>query len=199
MQTPKVVFRYSRIYDQVYRRSKVKLRRGPKKYPSTKKILKYIKRVEKLWRKDERKVLSEISKAIGLKWKSKFIICYVVGRSIPFSSPLTMPIYEKHPDYFVDVLTHELIHNLFVQNMDKSKRAWNYIFKRYKRFSWNTKTHIPLHAIHTHIYLKFYSEKRLERDIRLISFLPDYDKSWRTVQKEGYEKIIKEFRKRLRK
>jgi len=197
MNYPKIIFKYSWIYDQTWK----EVSSGKKKnYASQRKILNYIKKVEKLWRKEEKKVLQELAKITHLEWKAKFITCYVVGRCKPFSDPLTIPVYEKYPDYFIDVLTHELIHNLFIQpgNYQKSKKAWQYFHQKYKKFSHNTRIHIPLHAIHSHIYYKFFNEQRLKRDIKFISFLPDYKKSWQTVQKEGYKNIINEFVKRMR-
>jgi len=192
---PKIIFRYSPIYDELWGEKRGK---KIKDYLSSKKILNYIKKVEKLWRKDEKKVLTELSKIIKLKWKEKQIYCYVVERCIPFSDPLTLPVYEKYPDYFIDVLIHELIHQLiFTQNEEETRKAWNYIWRKYKRETKKTKTHIPLHAIHTHIYLKFYDEERLKRDIKLLSHLKDFKKSWKIVRKEGYQKIIKEFVKRI--
>jgi len=89
------------------------------------KVLNYIKKVEKLWRKEEKKVLQELIRITYLKWRAKSITCYIVGRCKPFSDPLTMPVYEKCPDYFIDVLIHELIHNLFIQlgNYQKAKKV----------------------------------------------------------------------------
>ncbi len=198
MNTPKIIFKYSPIYNDIW---KGRLSKKTKNYPSEKQIINYIKVVEKLWRKDEKKILKELSQISQMKWRSKTIDCFVVGRCIPFSWPLTMPIYEKHPDYFIDILIHELIHDLFVDDMDlkKSDKAWQHINQKYKNESRETKGHIIIHAIHTHIYLKFYNEKRLKRDIKLISFLPDYKRSWDIVQKEGYHNIIQEFQKRIKK
>lgn len=198
MNVPKIIFRYSWIYDEIWKEGKKKYRKKIQEYPSPKQILNYIEKVEKLWRSDEKKILSELSKITRLKWKSDYIYCYIVGRCRPFSDPLTIPVYKKL-DYFIDVLIHELIHQLFIQdgNLEKAKKAWNYIDRKYKKESRKTKNHILLHAIHSHIYLKFFNEKRLKRDIGTISFLPDYKKSWEIVQKEGYENIIQEFVKRI--
>jgi hypothetical protein len=77
------------------------------------------------------------------------------------------------------------------------RKAWKYIERKYKNESFKTRIHIPLHAIHTHIYLKFFGEERLRRDVEAISFLPDYKRSWEIVQKEGYKKIIQEFVKQV--
>ena len=194
MNYPKIIFKYSWIYDQTWKEGLIG--KKSKKYPSSKRILNYIKKVQKLWRKDEKKVLLELSKISHLDWKSKFIYCYVVGRCRPFSDPLTMPVYEKHPDYFIDILTHELIHNLFIQNFKRMKRSWQYFYRKYKKETERTKHHILLHAIHSHIYLKFYGEKRLKRNV---SFpIRDFKKSWQIVQKEGYKNIIREFIKRIK-
>jgi hypothetical protein len=198
MSLPKVVFKYSRVYDQKW---KERINLHPKKntaYPSEKRIQNYILRIEKLWRGKERKILTEMTRVTGLKWKSKTILCYVVGRCTPFSEPLTMPVYENR-NYFIDVLTHELIHQLFTQpgNLRRAKKSWSYIDKKYRNQSRKTRIHILLHAIHSHIYFRIFNEKRLERDIELISHLPDYRKSWQIVQKEGYKNIIREFKRRV--
>ena len=200
IMTPKIIFKYSPVYDQNWKEWIKIYKRKTGKYPTTNQILSYIKKVEKLWRKDEKKILEELSNVTGLKWRSEFIYCYVVGRCIPFSDPLTLPVYDKYPDDFIDTLIHELIHQLFIQkgNKKKTEKAWNYIDRKYKEESHKTRIHIPLHAIHSHMYLKSFNEKRLNRDIRLISHLPDYKKAWEIVQKEGYQKIIKEFTKRVK-
>ena len=194
---PKINFKYSWIYDQIWRDFVSK--KEKKNYPSARRILSYIKKIEKLWRKEEKRVLQELAGVAHLNWKEKSINCYVVGKCKPFSDPLTVHIYDKLPDYFIDVLIHELIHNLFIQpgNEQKTRKAWQYFHRQYKNLPFNTRIHIPLHAIHSHIYYKFFNEKRLERDIKLISFLLDYKKSWQIVQREDYRKIIDEFAKRV--
>jgi len=197
---PKIIFKYSWIYDQNWKEWIKIYKRKTGKYPTTKQIINYITKVEKLWKKDEKKILEELSEVSGLKWKSKFIYCYIVGRCIPFSDPLTLPVYDKYPDYFIDVLVHELIHQLFTQdgNLKRSEKVWAYINRKFKKESFNTRIHIPLHALHSHIYLKFFDENRLKRDINLVKFFPDYKKSWGLVQKMGHKKIIEEFTKRIK-
>lgn len=197
---PKIIFKYSWIYDQIWKEGQILRTKKSKNYPLSRKILNYIKKIEKLWKKEEKRIIRELSRVAHLKWKSKLIDCYVVGRCRPFSQPLTMPIYEKYPDYFIDVLTHELIHNLFVQegNLKKSKKAWQYFYRKYKKDTITTKIHIPLYATQSHIYYKFFNKKRLERDIKLVNFFPDYKKSWQIVRKEGYKNIVNEFVKRVK-
>lgn len=197
---PKVEFRYSWIYDENWKKwIKVYKNRKIDRNLSIQYIWKYIKAIKKLWGRKEKRILQELSKVSGLKWKSRSIYCYVVSNCVPFSDPLTLHIYNKK-DQFIDTLIHELIHELFTQhdNIEKSKGAWNYIYKKYNNESHTTKIHIPLHAIHSYIYLKFFGKKRLKRDIEEISFLPDYKKSWKIVQRDGYKNIINEFRKRIK-
>lgn len=201
---PKVVFDYCWVYDdhwkEVWYNEKLwKKTKMKKQYPSEKVIRQYIKKVEKLWRKDEKKILAELSKISGLKWKYKEITCFVVGRCRPFSHPLTIPIYKKHPNAFIDTLIHEMIHQLFIQpgNLKRSRKVWEYFNRKYKNQHFITIIHIPLHAMYFHIFLKFYNDKRLNKDIEWSVAFPSYKRSWDIVQKEGYQNIVKEFRKRL--
>jgi len=199
MVIPKIIFKYSRIYDEIWREGFLG-KNSREYYPSERKILNYIKKVEKLWREHERKVLTELSNITHLKWKVRSIYCYVVGKCKPISEPLTLPLYEKHPDFFIDMLIHELIHNLFTQegNLKKTKRAWNYFRSKYKKESPRTIIHIPLQAIHTHIYLKFFNDRRLKRNITRDQQFRDYHRAWQIIQKEGHKNIINEFVKRIK-
>ncbi len=112
-----------------------------------------------------------------------------------FSDPLTLRIYNK-TDYCVDVLIHELIHQLLTQNEAGNWNVWKYFHEKYKAESFKTRIHIPVHAIHWYIYLKFFSEKRLKRDIELDSKHFEYKKSWDIVAKEGYLNIIQNLKER---
>ncbi len=198
---PEIIFKYSWIYDNGYRESKriqAFLDKKGKKYPSPQKIENYIKRVEPIWKNEEKKILTELSRISGLEWKVKEISCYVIGVGRPFSDPLTLHI-EKNYDDFIDILTHELIHQLFTQerNMQRSEKAWDYFFKKYKIESRTTKIHIPLHAIHAELIKRFYGEKRIGKRLQIPPHR-DYKRSWEIVQKEGYKNILYEFRKRIR-
>jgi len=95
---PKIKFVYSSIYDRKYREAPgiIKfLEEKGEKYPSPTTIIKYISLVERLWRKQENKILREISSISKLKWQEKEIKCYVIGQGRPFSDPLTIRIYKK--------------------------------------------------------------------------------------------------------
>jgi hypothetical protein len=197
---PEIIFKYSSVYDRRYKREWQNQNKKGKDYPSQKSILNYIKKIEKLWKKEEKKVLKEISKVSHLKWSQKSFECFVVGRCRPFAYPLTLPIYEGKSDYFIDVLTHELIHQLFIPetNKKKLKKAWSYFNRKYKAESRETRIHILVYAIHSHIYMKFYGIKRLKKNIERIGFRKDYKRAWDIVQKEGADNIIQEFTEKIK-
>lgn len=186
---PKINFRYSWIYD-ITNKKNLDSYRGKLSYPSRQKISEYIKRVEKEWSKIEKEILSYLSKITKIKWKEKEIICYVVGRGRPISDPLTMEVYEKRVDWFIDVIIHELIHRIFCQknNMEKHNR----LSKKYKK-NIHITVHIILNAIHKDIYLKFFNKKRLLREIKIFSNYPEYKEAWDFVERNDYKKIIKDF------
>ena len=135
---PKVIFRYSFIYEETLFAPNIK----GVKYDRDKYIIyvdTYIKKLNKKWSKLNNKVLNYMSKITGLKWKSKFIPCYLIKISHvhAFSLPLTIPInfkgkkiYHKNIDGFIDILVHELIHNLFIGNYKETNKYFDYLLKK---------------------------------------------------------------------
>lgn len=199
--SPKIMFKYSRIYDEHWKELGKFYGVKDVKYPAEPEIRGYIKKAEKEWRKSEGKILAELSKMTGLKWKDRSISCYVVGRCIPISDPLTLKVYEKL-ERFVDVLTHELIHQLLASqegSLTRSQKAWDDLYKKYKNESFTTVVHVPVHALHKHILLKFFQEKRLNDEVGSLIMFPDYKRAWDVVEKEGYLNIIKEFTGKIKK
>lgn len=194
---PKIIFRYSPIYDEDYRTSeriKDKLKEKGLTYPSKKEIFNRIEEVNQIWSKIGNDVLKNISKISSLKWKEKDITCYVIGFGRSFSDPLTIKLHDSVND-FIDTLVHELIHNIQIQNNEKCKKWYNYLNENYSKESVLTKNHIIVHAIHKEIYLSLFSQERLKEDIRTSALSPDYKKSWEIVEEEGHENLIKKFRK----
>jgi hypothetical protein len=195
---PKIIFRYSWVYDNNYRNSpiiKKRLDGQNKNYPSMNKISNYIAKIEPIWRKKEKTILKTISEISGLKWTEKAVICYVIGFGRCFSDPLTVRLYENKDD-FIDTLTHEMIHQMHIQNIKKSLKWKKYLQGKYNNESIITRNHIFLHSVHYHLYLKLFNKKRLNRDINFCKKVrvEDYVRSWQIVQKETPEAIIKKFK-----
>lgn len=57
--------------------------------------------------------------------------------------------------------------------------------------------HVPVHAIHKRIFMKYFGKERLRREMEALSSLPEYKKAWDIVGKEGYENIIHNFKSRV--
>jgi len=194
---PKVEFRYSYIYDEVYKNSseiKKFLKKTNKKYPSREETIGFRNRFEVFWRGEERKILRKILEVTGLNWKEKRIICYVVGVCRPMSDPMTIRVFHDM-EYAVDMITHELIHNLQINIEDNKWKKWQrYIDSKYSDVSDTTKAHIFLNAVHKKIYLELFDKERLRRDLYESNKALDYKNSWKIVEKEGYESIIRKFR-----
>ncbi len=201
MSVPKVIFKYSQIYDDFLKSMR---KDKNEKYPSRKDILDFRKRFEGAWIKEEKRVLKEISKITGLEWEEKFIYCYLVAEGdFSLSDPMTLVIYRegafKDLEFLIDNLVHETIHRIFSEkeNLKACQKSWEWVNNNYKGETRKTKIHILVHAVHNHIYLEIYNKKRLNRDIEWAQEHKDYRRAWELVQREGYDKIIKEFRERI--
>jgi len=189
---PKIVFKYSSIYDFHWQEWFNFKYGNINNRIEAQYIRNYIHKIDKIWGKDEKIILKEFAKITNLKWGAKTISCYIVSKCIPISDPLTMQPYHTD-DRFIDVLIHELIHQLFVQkdNIKSVKRALKYLEEEYVGEAKKTIIHVPLYAIHKHIYLKLYNEARLKRDIKLSNNFPEYKRAWEIVQEKGYKEIFK--------
>jgi len=73
-----------------------------------------------LWNRVGHDILNGICKNTGLSFKRNYFSVYVVsGNSRSFSNPIVVKS-RYSPTEFVDVVTHELIHCLFVDNTDSA-------------------------------------------------------------------------------
>lgn len=176
---------------------------------SNKRISNFIKKVEPKWRKIEGKILAELSRVSGLKWSEPKIKCYVTTHQLdaPFSDPLTIGIlYGKNDEhtapagYFLDILVHELIHQLFIQQGQNKKFQYAYWkqINKHKKEHFNVTIHILLHALLKHLLLKYFGKEMLKKEFEGSKKLCDYNRAWQIVEKEGYQNIISEFRKYLK-
>lgn len=192
---PEIEFRFSRIYDELFRSDKetIKYFEDKKmKYPSKEDIIKFIKTIEKEFNKNKLKILNEISKISGLKWKEQKIIIYVVGSCVPFSDPLTIP-YGYDTEKTIKLIIHELIHQIQIQGADNWDKWWNYLEKNYPKETITTKSHIFLNAVDFVVLSEALGEKEANLEIKHYDKLPDYKRAWEIVMKETPKKIIMEF------
>jgi len=191
---PKVEFVYSYPYDMSL------FRLAGKKWDRSyiKVTLKRIKTLEKAWRKVEKKIFSEMVKATGFKWKEKKITCFIVNCGGCFSHPLTVRILGRNErkmsnEQIIDILTHELIHVFLVSNnVHKKEKLWN----GFKKEAMGTKTHIYVHALHKHLYLKLFAKRRLKKEINKAKWLDSiiqlgYSRAWEIVEEYGHENLLK--------
>lgn len=202
---PKIEFRWSFIYqEEIHLPENTKYDREQWEEFVTK----FTTKIEKLWTEKGNPILRYMEPITGLRWSERRIICYIIKISEfgPISDPLTIPIQLKYkeeiftltPERFFDILIHELIHNLFIQNDHKLNKYFEKIInKKYERFGWNTAIHVPVHAVHKEILDKFFGKKRLDKEVEACSYYPEYKKAWDIVAKEGSKKIVEELRKAL--
>lgn len=159
---------------------------------------KTIKNLNKIWSKKGDQILKKIQQVSGFKWKEKKIIVYLAPVKGAFSDPLTMSsrIAEKPKDA-IDLLTHELLHQIQSQNSEKVDNNYykRHIRKKYKKEIITTQNHIFLHAAHKKIYLELIGEDRLNNDIKKCQKAPGYKRAWEIVEEEGYENILNQFKK----
>lgn len=183
---PKIIFRNSWIYDQIL----LPIRGKEFKFPKKKDFSRIIKGLEEAWKKSGNKILAEISHVTRLKWHEKEIVIYITAGIHPFSDPLTLNV-RGDTQHRIDVLTHELIHRIVSdkQNWTKLQRNWQTLMKTYKNETEITKRHVPIHAIHEHIFRKIFNSSRLNKEVKSTKH-KDYQRAWEIVKQVGYKQII---------
>ncbi len=186
-----VEFRYSGVYDRSFGRELL----------GFEKACAYIDKLEKKWCVSEEKIFSAMSEATGLSWNESKIIVYI-NNVRAFSDPLTIPVFDDL-DVGYDVLIHELIHQLYIQNRDKMKEVnyWNMVSQKYPDELPLTRNHIHLHALFQHIMIDILKEpQRLEREFEALKNpqraerAKPYQRAWDIVTEKGYEIILSEFK-----
>ena len=141
----------------------------------------FIFKTEKEWNKVEEKIFSTLSNESGLKWKEEKISCYIIKRSsfFPISDPITIPIelegkkiHKLSLKRFIDMLVHELIHNLFIQNYKETDKYFKEIFNIYSDEDFVTTMHILVHSLHEKVMKIVFDEKRLKLEIKSNQYYP---------------------------
>lgn len=183
----------NKVFEEAIRRNKGSDWEAPSKDFHIKKVEGY----KKEWGVDSEKILSEISRVLGLEFRENLIdVHIVVGRSA-MSDPLVIGSDTKEED-FVSVLTHELIHRLLnksTSNIDLVK-IWSNMFPGVEDVIY--RNHILVHAVHKYIYVDLLEDKDLlEKNIEKDKGNEPYAKSWAFVEENGYKNIIEDFKSRI--
>jgi hypothetical protein len=166
-----------------------------KQFNTPDKVNMFLNKIRLWWKEEGTSILKEMIAVTGLEWRAPQLNCYIITENHAFSDPLTMHCIDDK-NKFIDLLTHELIHNLIGDNLEKVKPITEYIFKKYKDEEVITVYHVWLYAIHSHIFLKLYGEKRLKAHFNNI-IDPPYKRAIKLVQEKGHVKILSEFKKMI--
>ncbi len=183
---PKIEILYSYIYDIALHLARKKKYKGSE----WKKAFPYAKKFQSRWNKVSKKVLSLFEKTSGLKWREPKIKVYLVRHlDWEFSDPVTLrygvPIEEN-----LEVLIHELCHNLIIQNMGRLSKDY---LKVYRGENNIVTTHIITQAILWLVYEKFYGMKKLKKIIESYKNWKWHYRAWKIVERDGEREIVRRF------
>lgn len=190
---PEVLVTYSPIYDKNICQLVGEERLASDEIESKK------KRLLDKWSKYETEIFATLADITGLKWSEERIKCYLISRHYSFSDPLTLTLSNRETDDLIVALTHELIHRLFVNqdsNQDRCQPAWDWASQKFDE-SFTVWVHIVLYAILIRA-LKQVFERGLVNKERLVPPVDDYRTAWSLVQSKGPDKVLREFRSRIR-
>lgn len=175
--------------EYVKRRGKI-----PPPLPTTDEVNTVVSAYREAWEPRSQQILSGICRILGLSFRKNIVDVHIAPGFRAVSQPLIMGTgYE--PDHFIDALTHELFHDVLVDNTtyedntDSLITHWRSLFGA--AHSEDALIHIPVHAGLAAMYQDVLREPyRLERDIGVCQPLPGYSHAWDYVQRRGYHTVI---------
>jgi hypothetical protein len=185
-------FRYSWAHDQENR-----LRFTDPLYPSGGTIREYMARVSDEWKPKKRRILSRLSSSSGLPWQESMIICYLTGRGVPLSDPLSIPVYEGHTETFIERLTHALCQRLVMhpRNLEHRSAFWESMFRSLSEDGVKVSYMVPVNALFQDIRARYLGAGTLAEGESLVTRNLDYRRAWEIVNNIGPEDIIKRLRR----
>ncbi|PIT89297.1 MAG: hypothetical protein COU27_01075 [Candidatus Levybacteria bacterium CG10_big_fil_rev_8_21_14_0_10_36_7] len=148
-----------------------------------------IKSYKEEWSKYESLFFDTLERIMGLKLKRNILDCYIVSATNrDMSAPLV--IRSRYtPDEFVDILIHELLHVIFVENNCMHKNVTD---------NTTTNNHISLFGFLSFFFTEIIKDKdRLERMKQLKSneINNAYIKAWEIVDHVGYVEAMSYLKK----
>ncbi|MEI6850887.1 MAG: hypothetical protein WCK26_02895 [Candidatus Saccharibacteria bacterium] len=183
MITPSVNIKYSRVYDNRFRTQN--------DYPDKDDVCSFLDYFRKSWIKKEKEILETISKVSNLEWNENNIDIYIVGKTMPFSDPLTIEMTSEI-DEAIDVTTHELIHRIWTYD-DSGKKAYEYFADKYKKEDKSTIVHVPVIALHIEVMKEIFSKERINESIKRMNKIEGFKHIIKIIELEGSDKIVEEF------
>lgn len=140
-------------------------------------------------------ILRRLSQITGIRWRERVIICTLTPVYTQ-ADPLLIPPY-KDPDWFIHVLTHELIHQLLRQGKANTvQQRLERLHRIHRRYPKNVREHIMVHAIHGIVMQKLLRNGRrlLIRELRWATKYPEYALAWRIARRRGFASVARELR-----
>lgn len=137
----------------------------------------YIIKIEKNWRKSEKRIINEIEKVSKLKFKDD-ATCFLVKNMHynALSHPLTIKIHNDY-DKFNDVLMHELIHVILVQN-DKGKELLYDLNRLYPKKDKSFISHLPLLLIEKKVIENLFGSKYYNKILKEDNEIEGMEEVW---------------------
>ena len=170
----KVYFIYSHPYDRTF----CELLKVKRKEKEVKKLISSLNKKERYISR----ICKAIEKATGLMFK-KDVKCYVVSDTLwkGFSDPLTIRL--SNINEFINVLIHELIHVISVQNKNRMKILNKLIERRFN---------LPLHT-RVHIWVNI-ADMKVKRAIGFKNFIKKKKVLKKNLKKRYKADLIKSYK-----
>lgn len=167
--------------------------------PSKKEVTERVLNYKKEWEKHEKIVLKEMNLLTGLSFKQNIIKVHVVsGNPRQISNPIVIKSGYK-PKEFVGILIHELMHELFSQNMDA---VYPHIFQdMFPHQHKVVQKHVVIYAVLKKIFNDTLNKKEyIELSVNLTKKHSTnvYLHAWDLVEKQGATNIIKNLKEQIK-
>lgn len=139
-------------------------------------------------------ILEGLCTITNLQFRQTIIDIHVAPWFYAFSSPMVIGVIFKDQDSLVNIVTHEIIHRLLIDNTSYEygydfAAMWRSMFG--KDLTKNALVHVPVHAIMKKLYIDVLDRPDLvELDKKTVADQPDYVAAWEYVDSVGYEEII---------
>ena len=171
----KLNFQYSQVYDEL-------LSYMSRNNFDNKQILEletFTIQLSNYWNKINNKILKEIEKVSGLKFK-KDVDCFIVKhfgyRAI--SDPFTIKM-NKDFNYLTGIIIHELIHILLKDN----EKILGLVNKKFSSQDNDFKVHFPVLLIERKVIENLFGEKFFNEIMKKDDHNPDLEYEWEEVNK----------------